>query len=214
MNSSFTTTQIIAKEGWRVCSIVFVLFLLSVWVHFAAFFMLVVLLFLLFIYRNPERIPAEDDPLAIIAPIDGKIAEINRCTDEFGKKSLYIKIRSLPFNVGMVRSPAAAVLSSAKTTYGLFLPSYIKEALVLNERIDIKCAKGDENFSIRLIGSTFSRKLYLSKERGNIRAGTRIAFMVDGMVELFLPFETRIKLSIGDYVKGGESVIGYFAYKG
>jgi phosphatidylserine decarboxylase len=214
MNSSFTTTQIIAKEGWRVCGIAFALFLLAVWTHFAAFFMLLVLLFLLFIYRNPERIPTEDDPLAIIAPIDGKITEINRCADESGKKSLYIKIRSLPFNVSMVRSPAAAILSSAKTTYGLFLPPYTKEALALNERIDIKCAKGDDNFAIKLRAGIFSRKLYLSKERGNIRVGTRIAFMVDGTVELFLPLEARIKLSIGDYVKGGESVMGYFAYKG
>ncbi|MDR0666344.1 MAG: phosphatidylserine decarboxylase [Campylobacteraceae bacterium] len=214
MNVSFTTTQIIAKEGWKICGIVFVLFLLAVLTHFAAFFMLVVLLFLLFIYRNPERIPAEDDPLAVIAPIDGKITEINRCMDEFGKKSLYIKIRSLPFDVSMVRSPAAAVLSSAKTTYGLFLPPYTKEALALNECVDIKCVKNSDNFAMRLRAGVFSRKLYLSKDRGNIRAGTRIAFMVDGTVELFLPLEARIKLSIGDYVKGGESVMGYFAYKG
>ncbi|MDR1008359.1 MAG: phosphatidylserine decarboxylase [Campylobacteraceae bacterium] len=215
MNSSFTTTQIIAKEGWRVCGIAFALFLLAVWTHFAAFFMLMVLLFLLFIYRNPERIAVEDDPLAVIAPIDGKITAINRCADELmdGKKSLYIKIRSLPLNVSMVRSPTAAVLSSAKTIYGLFLPPYTKEALTLNERVNIKCIKGDDNFAMRLRAGIFSRKLYLSKERGNIRAGTRIAFMVDGTVELFLPLETRIKLSIGDYVKGGESIMGYFAYK-
>ena len=151
MNGSFTTTQIIAKEGWKVCGIVFVLFLFAVWAHFAAFFMLVVLLFLLFIYRNPERIPAEDDPLAVIAPIAGKITEINRSIDEFGKKSLYIKIRSLPLDVSMVRSPAAAVLSSAKTTYGLFLAPHTKEALALNERIDIKCTKNSDDFALHFV---------------------------------------------------------------
>ncbi|MDR1976737.1 MAG: phosphatidylserine decarboxylase [Campylobacteraceae bacterium] len=216
MDSSFTTTQIIAKEGWRVCAAAFVIFLLAVWVHFAALLMLLVLVFLLFIYRNPERIAAENDELTLLAPIDGKIVAIDRNTSELvgGKNSLYIKIRSLPFDVSMVRFPATAALTSAKTIHGLFLPPSSKEAIVLNERIDMKCTKGDDIFAMRLRAGVFSRKLYLSKERGNIRAGERIAFMVDGIVELFLPADARIKLAIGDYVKGGESILGYFAHKG
>ncbi|MDR2790740.1 MAG: phosphatidylserine decarboxylase [Campylobacteraceae bacterium] len=215
MNGSFTTTQIIAKEGWKVCGVAFALFLFAAWTHFAAWLMLFVLIFLLFIYRNPERIAAEDDPLAILAPIDGKITAIEQSADELsgGEKCLYIRIRSLPFDVSMVRFPATAVLTSAKTVHGLFLPPHAKEAFILNERIDMKCAKGNDNFAIRLRAGAFSRRLYLSKEKGNIRSGARVAFMVDGIVELFLPFDSRIKFSTGDYVKGGESVMGYFAYK-
>jgi phosphatidylserine decarboxylase len=215
MNGSFTTTQIIAKEGWKVCGLFFVLFLLAVWMHFATGLMLFILIFSLFIYRNPERIAVEDDPLAILAPIDGKITMIEQSTDELAgsEKCLHIRIRSLPFDVSIVRFPTAAVLTNAKTIHGLFLPPYAKEAFILNERIDMKCAKGNSNFAIRLRAGAFSRRLYLSKERGSIRSGARVAFMVDGIVELFLPFDSRIKLSVGDYVKGGESVMGYFSYK-
>lgn len=215
MNGSFTTTQIIAKEGWKVCGAALILFLLAVWTQFAALLMLFVLLFLLFVYRNPERIAAEDDPLAILAPIDGKIIAIEQSESELmnNKKCLYVRIRSLPLDVSIIRFPTAAVLTNAKTVHGLFLPPLRKEAFVLNERIDLKCAKGDNSFALRVRAGAFSRRLYLSKERGSIRAGTRIAFMVDGIVELFLPFDTRIKLSIGDYIKGAQSVIGYFAHK-
>ncbi|MDR1614905.1 MAG: phosphatidylserine decarboxylase [Campylobacteraceae bacterium] len=215
MNSSFTTTQVIAKEGWKVCAAAFILFLFTVWIQFAAPFMFFVLFFLMFIYRNPERIAAEDDPLAILAPIDGKIITIEQSESELmnDKKCLYVRIRSLPFDVSMIRFPTAAVLTNAKTVHGLFLPPHTKEAFVLNERIDMKCTKEDNSFAMRVRAGAFSRKLYLSKERGSIRAGARIAFMVDGIVELFLPFDARIKLSVGDYVKGAESVLGYFAHK-
>ncbi|MDR2635702.1 MAG: hypothetical protein LBC08_02605, partial [Campylobacteraceae bacterium] len=91
MNSSFSTTQIIAKEGWRNIAIVFAIFLLSCLADFGSHIMLVVLLVFIAIYRNPERIAEEDDPLAILAPIDGKIIAIETAENGFFEgKSLYI----------------------------------------------------------------------------------------------------------------------------
>ncbi|MDR2080433.1 MAG: phosphatidylserine decarboxylase [Campylobacteraceae bacterium] len=213
MNSSFTTTQIIAKEGWKVCGIAFMLFLLAVWANFAAFFMFVVLLFLLFVYRNPERIAAEDDPLAILAPIDGKITAIES-VEKDGGKFLYVRIRSLPFDVSMVRSIISANLINIKITHGLSLPPNKKEAQKLNEQLEMNCIFQNSQFSIRIIAGVLARKIYFAKSKGFLKSCERIAFVTDGIVELFLPFDSRIKLSMGDYVKGGESVIGYFAYKG
>jgi len=177
--------------------------------------MFIVVLLLMFVYRNPERIAMEDDPLAIISPIDGKIVAIERITSELQKQDfLYVKIRSLPFDVGMVRFPIGSTLNSAKTIHGLFLPPYKKIASALNERIDFKCSHNNTPFFMRVQAGMFSKKIYLGYGRGELKAGSRIAFMVDGSVELLLPLDSRVKVSIGAHVKGGESVIGYFAYKG
>ncbi|MDR1555300.1 MAG: phosphatidylserine decarboxylase, partial [Campylobacteraceae bacterium] len=109
MNERFTTTQIIAKEGWRNIAIVFAIFLLSCWMDFGSHIMFIILLIFITVYRNPERAVEEDDPLAILAPIDGKIIAIERVENDFldTKKWLYVKIRSLPFDVSMIRSIAS-----------------------------------------------------------------------------------------------------------
>jgi phosphatidylserine decarboxylase len=214
MNDHFTSTQIIAKEGWLNIGVAFIIFLLACLFDFGSHFMLFVLLFLTFIYRNPERIAYEDDPLAILAPIDGKITAIDKDENLIENQSfLRIKIRSLFFDVSMARFPIDAFLSNAKTTHGLFLTPNTKTAERLNEQIELKCAHKNLPFYMRITAGSFSKKISLGKERGNIKSGARIAFMVDGTVELFLPLNSRIKLSIGDNVKGGESVIGYLAYK-
>ncbi|MDR2100429.1 MAG: phosphatidylserine decarboxylase [Campylobacteraceae bacterium] len=212
MNGSFTTTQIISKEGWCGIITAFVLFLLAVWMDFAVVFMFFVLFFLLFIYRNPERIAAEDDPLAIIAPIDGKITAVKSIETKDGK-FLYASIRSLPFDVSIIRSSVSAKLINTKITHGLFLPPHKKEAKSLNERLEINCTFYNLPFSMRIIAGVFARKIHFAKSKGFLKSGERIAFVTDGIVELFLPYDSRLKLSIGDYVKGGESVIGYFSYK-
>jgi phosphatidylserine decarboxylase len=211
----FTTTQIIAKEGWCNIAIAFSIFLLSCWMDFGSHIMFVILLILITIYRNPERIAVEDDPLAILAPIDGKIVAIERIESSIlnNEKCLHVKIRSLPFDVSIIRSPVLSNLINTKIIHGLFLPPHKKEAEKLNERLEMNCSYKDSLFAIRITAGVFARKIYFSKSKGNLKAAERIAFITDGMVELFLPFDSRIKFSVGDYVKGGESVMGYFSYK-
>jgi phosphatidylserine decarboxylase len=215
MDERFTTTQIIAKEGWRNIAIVFVVFLLLCWIDFGSHIMFIIFLLLITIYRNPERVAAEDDPLAILAPIDGKIIAIERVENDLltDKKCLYVKIRSLPFDVSMIRSIAFANLTNTKVTHGLSLPPNKKNAKKLNEQLELSCSSKNSPFVIRIIAGVFTQKIYFAKSKGALKAGERIAFVVDGAVELFLPFDSRIKLSVGDYVKGGESVMGYFSYK-
>ncbi|MFV0480740.1 MAG: phosphatidylserine decarboxylase [Campylobacteraceae bacterium] len=215
MALSFTTTEPIAKEGWWNIGIVLILLLLSYLIDFGFWFMILVLILTVFLYRNPERISEEDDPLAIVAPNDGKIIKIDRVKDDItdGAQSLHVIIRSLPFNVGMIRFPINGTISSAKTIHGLFLPPYKPLSNTLNEKVDIRCQHKEIPFAMRVRAGMFPRKINLSQIRGNIKSGIRISFMIDGTVELFLPLNSRIKLSVGDYVKAGESIIGYFAYK-
>jgi phosphatidylserine decarboxylase len=214
-HSKFTTTEIIAREGWRTLGVVFVLFLLACAAGFGATLMLIVLLLLIWAYRNPERMAVEGDELALVSPVDGRIVSIERERDIEGKHYLYVKIRSLPLvDCGFVRFPASANLVSATRAHGLFLPPYTRVSEELNERVELRCEAGGEGFLMRVRAGMFARKIYLSEARGPIRSGSRVAFMLDGTLELFLPQNVRLNISNGDSVKAGESVLGYFAYKG
>lgn len=213
MLKSFTTTQLIAKEGWVIIGVVFVLLLISYFIDFAFWILLFGFFLSLYIFRNPERIANEDDPLAIISPADGRITSIDRKSSlKTNKAYLYVQIRSLPLDVGIVRFPINAVLKNITTVHGLFLPVFKKNADILNERATIQCLHEEKPFIMKLRCGVFNRKIDLTKTRGVLKAGTRVAFMNEGVVELFLPVDSRIKLSVGDYVKSGESVIGYLAF--
>ena len=58
-----------------------------------------------------------------------------------------------------------------------------------------------------------SQRIALFDLEGVLKAGQRFAFLNDGEVTLLLPLDARIKVSLGDEVKSGMSVLGYFAYK-
>ena len=212
MFKSFTTTQIIAKEGWKNIFLIMILFIVSCFIDFGFVVIFFVLLLTLYIYRNPERIANEDDLRAIIAPLDGKIVKIDRVNNGFSdnEKSIHVVIRNLPYNTGMVRFPTNGELVDVKTIHGLFLPPFNKLSKKLNERVLMKCKKDTNSFYMKIRAGMFCRKVHLSSVRGNMKSGNRIAFIVDGSVELFLPINSRIKLSVGDYVKSGESILGYF----
>lgn len=212
---SFTKTEIIALEGWNNIVVVVLLLIVSAFIDFGFIFMILVLLVTLYIYRNPERIANEDDPLAILSPIDGKIVKIDRVINDMtnNEKGVHVVIQNLPFNVGMIRFPTAGELIDAKTIHGLFLPPYNKLSKKLNERVLLRCKSGDNSFAMKVRAGMFCRKVHLSSQRGNIKSGVRVAFVVDGSIELFLPLNSRIKLSVNDYVKSGESVLGYFENK-
>lgn len=212
MLKAFSTTEVISREGWQNIALILVLFVISCFLDFGYILMFFILLITLYMYRNPERIANEDDLQAIISPVDGKIVKIDRVNDKLlnGEKGVHVVIRNLPFDAGMVRFPTNGELNEVKTIHGLFLPPFNKLSKKLNERVLMKCKQGKNSFAIKIWAGMFCRKIHLSSSRGNIKSGVRVAFIVDGSVELFLPMNSRIKLSVGDYVKSGESVLGYF----
>jgi phosphatidylserine decarboxylase len=212
MLKTFTTTEIIAREGWLYVAVIILLLIASYFAEIAFVFMLLILFTALYVYRNPERIANEDDLQAIISPVDGKIVKIDRVNSELfnNESGVLVVIRNLPFNVGLVRFPVNGKLGDVKTIHGLFLPPFNKLSKKLNERVLMMCKQNENSFAMKIRAGMFCRKIHLSSNRGNIKGGARIAFIVDGSVELFLPMNSRIKLSVGDYVKSGESILGYF----
>ncbi len=206
-------THIIAKEGWNQIIIALMVFLFFYAISFLAWVFFAILLFTIFIYRNPERILEEDDELSFVAPIDGKIIDISKVNLRDGTPMLSVVIKKAIWDVGIMRAPMAMSIIEIKKRFGLFLPSHSPLFSSLDEKNTLTC-KG-EFASIKMIinAGLLSQRIALFDLEGVLKAGQRFAFLNDGEVTLLLPLDARIKVSLGDEVKSGMSVLGYFAYK-
>ncbi len=212
MIRSHTTTELIAKEGWKYVSIFAVLFFISWWIGVFAWVFLFIFVITLYIFRNPERIPAEDDKMALLAPIDGNILNISKIIFQDDREFLKLEIRKSLFNVSLLRAPIASTISNTKRIHGLFLNVEDKLSKKLGERVVITLKSNSKFILLIVRAGFFSRSIELFKSIGPLKFAQRFGLLLDGSVELLLPIDMRIKVSIGDEVRAGESVLGYFAY--
>lgn len=209
-----TTTQIIAKEGWKYLITFGVLFLLAKLfdIDFLEFLFFILFLFSAYVYRNPERIAEEDDEFAIVAPADGKIKKIEKIHEDkyINKQMLLVSIESSVLDASITRMPTSGKIKKTAKKHGLFLPLSSLKAPLLNERASMVCETPMGEILITQIAGIFSPSIDIFKTIGSFKSASRWGVMIDGETRLLLPLESRIKVSIGDSVKSGESILGYF----
>ncbi|MBL0686840.1 MAG: phosphatidylserine decarboxylase [Sulfurospirillum sp.] len=209
-----TTTQLIAKEGWKYIFFVSVLFLLSLWLDFFSWVFFVILIFTIYLFRNPERVPVENDDKAIFSPNDGSIINISKAKYIDGKDYTKIEIEKPLLEASLLRAPTKMSLDSIDRRHGLCLPISSLLNKKLGEKVTLTCKCDYDNFFINVKSGIFARKIEIFKTIRSLKLAQRFGFLVDGDIEFYLPLDFRVKVSIGDRVKAGESVLGYFAYKG
>ena len=206
-------THIIAKEGWNQIIVALMVFLFFYTISFVSWIFFAILLFTIFIYRNPERILDEEDELSFVAPIDGKIIDISKVNLRDGSEMLSVVIKKSIWNVGIMRAPMAMSIVEVKKRFGLFLPSTSPLFASLDEKNTLTCKGKFASIKMIMNAGWLSQRIALFDLAGILKVGQRFAFLNDGEVTLLLPLDARIKVSLGDEVKSGVSVLGYFAYK-
>jgi len=209
-----TTTQLIAKEGWKYFLVTLVLFLLSLWFDFLPWVFFAIVAITLYLFRNPERLPAEDDEMAILSPCDGTISSISKAKQSDGKEYIKVEIQKSFLEVSMLRSPTKMSIQSTKRRHGLFLATNTELSKKLGERVTLVCKSIYSELFININAGRLSRKIELFKTVGPLKSSQRFGLLVEGDIELFLALDSRVKVAVGDKVKAGESVLGYFAHKG
>lgn len=70
--------RVISKYGYCSIGLFGVIFLLSLLFDTFIFLSAILLIFVVFIYRNPERLPNVESMDAILSPIDGVIEDIRK----------------------------------------------------------------------------------------------------------------------------------------
>ncbi len=209
-----TTTQLIAKEGWKYLFFTSVVFVLSVWFDMFSWVFFVILIFTGYLFRNPERLPAEDDDMAVLSPNDGTISAISKSKHSDGKEYIKVEIQKSLLEACILRAPTTMNIKSTQRRHGLFLPTKLELSKKLGERVILTCKSNYSELLINVNAGVYARKIELFKTIGPLKSAQRFGLLVEGDVELYLPLDSRVKVAVGDEVKAGESVLGYFAHKG
>ena len=169
------------------------------------------LLFVLNFFRDPERaIPNE--PGVVVSPGDGKVVEIveekDALLDEpYRRISIFLNV----FNVHVQRTPVGGRIERVKYNKGKFLNAASHKASLDNEQSSMIIHTGKEKVLVKQIAGLIARRIVCwAKEGDNYSLGERYGLIRFGSrVDLFLPLSAEVKVSLGDHVAGGSSIIGY-----
>lgn len=170
-------------------------------------FLIIVLQF----FRNPKRVaPIDDDVL--VAPVDGKVVVIEEVEEPeyFKGKRLQVSIFMSPINVHVTRYAMSGEVKYSKYHPGKYLVAWHPKASTENERTTVvvnNTSFGDVLYR-QIAGALAKRIVNYAKEGDKVVQGTDAGFIKFGSrVDLFLPVDTKLNVSLGDKVKGGVQII-------
>ncbi len=200
---------IIAREAWPILFVVLGLLLL-VKIQFGTFAlvpMLLISLPIVFLFRDPHRhVPSE--PLGVVSPVHGVVTLIEEAEDVRLKrpaKRVQIKVG---FNdIYSIRSPIEGKVNEQWCS--------APDAADSRPHVDfwIQTDEGDDVvIALRLRRFIHRCHIYLhSGER--IGHGQRCGYIYfGGLVDMFLPSDSRIEVNTGDSVVSGSTVIGHLIH--
>jgi len=201
-----------AKEGYPFILFFAVLTVVSLFfrVHWATAVALVLTLFMLYFFRDPDRTPVPDKN-SYYSPADGKIIQIRETVEDevLNRKMLEISIFMNAFNVHVNRSPCDGTVRAVKYFPGRFMAAFKEEASKANEHITmmLECASG--TIAVRQVAGLLARRAVCRVKEGDaLQQGGRYGIIkFSSRVDVFLPIDTMIKVQLGDTVKAGETVI-------
>ena len=164
-------------------------------------------LFLMFFFRDPERVIPEGPGLAV-SPADGKVVDIRPADGERNRISIFLS----PMDVHVNRSPVAGEVRSVEYSPGRFHAAWKEEASIENERNTITVATGAGEVSFKQIAGVLARRVVCWKRAGDqVARGERIGFMkFSSRMDVFFDPSWKIEVKAGDRVEGGVTIIARF----
>ncbi len=173
----------------------------------------VTVLFLLFLqfFRNPKRqIPQQDDNLVYV-PADGRVVVIEEAeeTEYFNDKRIQISIFMSPLNVHVNRTPFGGEVKYYKYHPGKYLVAWHPKSSTENERSTVVVDNGQQEVLLRQIAGAAARRIRTYVEAGQrLAQGEEFGFITFGSrVDVLLPLDAEVKVSIGDTVRGNRDVL-------
>ena len=177
--------------------------------------------FFLFFFRDPDRGGAgrsgagapgqsgqNDD---VLSPADGRVLVAGAAVAEAAPPGTWqqVSIFLSPMDVHVNRVPASGRVTRVVFTPGRFLPAYRPDAATKNERSEIWIDHSGETIVARQIVGMLARRVVCRLQVGaTVRAGDRYGIMKFGSrMDVFLPPGAKIRVTVGDVVRGGETVI-------
>jgi phosphatidylserine decarboxylase len=163
----------------------------------------VLALFVIFFFRDPERVSPLGEGL-VLSPADGRVTAVER-RPEGARVTIFLSL----FNCHINRSPVAGTVAEVRYTPGRFLAAWNPAAGAVNERNELRIETRDGVYGVTQVAGVLARRIVCTKKRGDeVRAGERIGLIQFGSrTDLDLPFSLEPQVRVGDAVRGGLTVI-------
>jgi phosphatidylserine decarboxylase len=169
--------------------------------------------FVLYFFRDPERVTPEAAD-ALISPADGKIIIIEKIFDEkFLKKEVYkVSIFMNVFNVHVNRVPLTGKVLKVQYSPGAFFSADSNRGALENEycAITMENEKQQQFTMVQVAGLIARRIVCWAVKDDTLARGERFGLIRFGSrVDLYLPEHIQLEISKGQKVKAGETILGY-----
>jgi phosphatidylserine decarboxylase len=209
---------VLAPEGWPFVlgGAAFAVVVYLLWprgIPLAALGLLLAL-FSLWFFRNPDRTPPSGAGI-VVSPADGRIVYAGesppgRYATETGKR---VSVFMSPVDVHVNRAPVTGRVASVRYHKGAFHVASVDKASLMNEQNGVAIVTpGGRTVTYVQIAGMLARRIVCDLKEGDaVRQGQRVGMIRFGSrVDLYLPAEVRLSVAPGDSVRAGESVIGVF----
>ncbi|MDD5570193.1 MAG: phosphatidylserine decarboxylase family protein [Bacteroidales bacterium] len=193
----FIVTNFIFQFLFRIFILSDVILLLSI----------LLTLFIIFFFRSPKRIININENI-VLSPADGKIVAIEEVyeTEYFNEKRLQVSVFMSPLNIHLNRYPVGGVVKNVKYNPGKYLVAWHPKSSLENERMTTVIQKQDGNKILicQIAGFLARRVVCYAKENNTVKQGEELGFIKFGSrVDMLLPLNAKIKVSLNEKVKGG-----------
>ena len=173
----------------------------------------IAILFLLILqfFRNPKRSFLLDVE-HVLSPVDGKVVVIEEVFEKeyFNDKRLQVSVFMSPINVHITRFPVEGKVVYSKYHPGKYLVAWHPKSSEENERTTVVVE--NEVFGevlYRQIAGALAKRIVNYAEVGQEvkQAGDSGFIKFGSRVDVFLPLDAKINVSLNQKVKGGISIL-------
>lgn len=206
----------IHKEGYKFILIFALATIILLLINdFLGIIGIVLTLWCIFFFRDPERIIPIDES-AIVSPADGVVTRIEYGVEppieanfedkKVNKISVFLNV----FNVHVNRVPVSGTIESVTYTPGKFHSANLDEASTDNERsLAVLKTKSDKKIAFAQVAGLVARRIISDLKEGQIvKTGDRYGIIRFGSrTDIYLPEDIKIKVLVGQTMIGGETII-------
>jgi phosphatidylserine decarboxylase len=209
----------VAREGVVFIIIAWLLALGALWMGFtrhspgwyiAAVPLLIVALWVVYFFRDPERAGERGERL-VVSPADGlvvMVADIEEPSFIAGMATR-ISIFMNVFDVHVNRYPVNGIVKYLQYNKGLFLHAAHEKASLDNEQMSVGIESGSRRILVRQIAGLIARRIVNYARMGDTaEQGVRMGIIRFGSrVDVFIPTDSTIRIKVGERTIAGTTVL-------
>ena len=202
--------QTLLEARWIFAILLLLLFTSLFFSGWLALVFLVLIVYTLFFFRDPERnVPA--DPSAVVAAADGVVRDISEVqeTDVLKTKTRRVGIFLSIFDVHTNRAPVDGRIIFRQRREGLCLDARSPECADKNEAMTWAFENPRATIIVRQLTGAIARRIVAWADVGDeLEKGARFGMIRFGSrTEVYLPLTASVLVKAGEHVAGGSTII-------